>query len=258
MDKAASNITCRTATAADLTSVQQFLEAIQCHAYSPAWIMHHTNNLLLVQNDHATITGLMVIWQSPGSYITAVIDQILLAPTDQIEEIAGILLEMANLYAQQKCLRTILVSKAALSGLPASFWEASGFAASNRTELPYAKKVLPKHICLDGKKMRPNMNTLGGQVSEETIFEYQQEGDFVWGTYHGGDVKRGVLVGKMTASRDINFFYMQLDKHGEFHQGTSKSSTEYLNDGRLVLFEDWVWTGNRKGEGTAIIEEIKE
>lgn len=258
MDKATTKLTCRIAQANDLATIEQWLAAVKWHAHSSAWLMHHTNNIILAENEEGGIAGFMIIWQSPVKYLTAVIDHLLTASADYLTEVAHALMASAHLYAQQKCLRTIVVNQSVASSLPEEFWKTAGFLATQDAGMPWAQKVMPKHICLDGKKMRPSLNTLGGQISEDTIFEYHQEGDFVWGTYHGGDVKRGVLVGKMTASRDINFFYMQLDQQGTFHQGTSKSSTEYLNDGRLVLFEDWVWTGNRKGEGTAIIEEIKE
>jgi hypothetical protein len=102
------------------------------------------------------------------------------------------------------------------------------------------------------------MNTANGQINEDTLFEYFQDGQMVWGTYAGGDVLRGILIGQMNANRDIRFHYLQMDTQGQIHQGTSKSSTELLNDGRVVLYENWEWTGDKKGSGSSIIEEVKE
>jgi hypothetical protein len=117
---------------------------------------------------------------------------------------------------------------------------------------------MPDRICLHNKRMRPQMNTANGQVSEETLFEYFQQGDFIWGTYSGGEVARGMLIGKMTPNRNINFHYLQMDRTGQVFGGTSHSTTEFLNDGRIVLYEDWHWTGNRSGTGSSIIAEVKD
>jgi len=250
--------TCRKATPEDAAAASKLLQHEGMVQYSDTWLFHHFNDCFVALNANGDLTGILVSWKSPVAYNTVVVDALLL-DSGYAENIAADLLDFASADFQCRCLRHVIVSAKAAPQLPPDFWRSKGFEAQEGIPGNLSKTLLPLRICLQGKKMRPNLNTGGGQVSEQTIFEYQQDGDTVWGTYHGGEVKRGVLVGKMNASRDMSITYMQIDNEGKFYQGTSKSSTEYLNDGRLVLYEDWIWTGgDRKGEGNAIIEEIKE
>ena len=122
----------------------------------------------------------------------------------------------------------------------------------------YGVKLMPDKICLHNRKMRPSMNTINGEVNEETIFEYFQKDDIIWGTYSGGIIQKGVLLGRMARNGDIDFDYLQVNTGNEVNTGVSHSSTEFLNDGRIILYEDWEWTGNRSGGGRSVIEEIKE
>ena len=101
------------------------------------------------------------------------------------------------------------------------------------------------------------MNTSNGEVGAETLFEYSQKDDMIWGTYSGGLVKRGVLLGRMKPGGDLQFYYMQYNENGELNQGISTSTSEFLRDGRVILFEDWEWTGNKTGSGRSVIEEVK-
>ena len=110
---------------------------------------------------------------------------------------------------------------------------------------------------MQNRILQPTINTSNGEVSEDTIFEYRQNGAIVWATFSGGPVAMGVLIGKMVDNGDIEFYHQQIDLQGKLSTGKSKSSTEFQKDGRLVLYENWEWTGGRKGTGTAIIAEIE-
>ncbi len=260
MSNQALQVFCRISTANDVAAQMQWLhQNAFANANTAAWFYHHTNQVFLALDENGEINGMLIVWKSGVAYNTAVIDQLYITADEEEKEIvAAALILQSGAELQHRCIRYVQVSTEAAATMSDKFWEAQGFDISDVPATSRKKILMPLRICLDGKKMKPNLNTQGGQVSEDTTFEYLQDGDYVWGTYYGGEVKRGVLVGKMTASRDINFFYMQLDADGGFHQGTSRSNTEYLNDGRLVLYEDWVWTGDKKGEGNAVIEEIKE
>ena len=255
-------ITSRQAQAADANQMAACLLAQAGQsAYSALWLAQHASNSFVCVDDESKVIGTLISWKSPVAYNTVVIDAIGVQQDQQdyAHAVVQSLLGAAFAEFQCRCLRKVLLSATAAAVMEDHFWQLQGFDADKEMEGCYRKTLAPLRICLHGKKMRPNLNTGGGQVNEQTTFEYQQDGDIVWGTYSGGEVKRGVLVGKMNASRDMSISYMQIDEEGKFYQGTSKSSTEYLNDGRLVLYEDWIWTGgDRKGEGNAIIEEIKE
>lgn len=212
----------------------------------------------LCENNNGALVGVLMTSTSPADYSTAVIQDLALSQ-DAGAYTGKLLLQACCQYWAQHCIR-ILIASADFENRTelANTFAAIGFAADQKDGIAIMKKILhPDRICLHQKKMRPTMNTANGQVNEETLFEYFQDGDFVWGTYAGGEVARGVLLGKMNANRDLRFQYFQLDHEGQLHQGFSRSSTELLNDGRIVLYENWQWTGNKSGSGNSIIEEIR-
>jgi hypothetical protein len=212
----------------------------------------------LCEKTDGELAGVLVSTASPNTYSTALIYDIAITGLEE-SNIPWMLLQSCCHYWSQQCTRH-LIGSSMLQNHPvvSSALANLGFSTDQIEGISIIKKILhPERICLHNKKMRPTMNTANGQVNEETLFEYFQHGDYVWGTYGGGAVVRGVLLGKMNANRDMRFYYFQLDHEGNLLQGTSRSSSEFLNDGRVVLYEDWQWTGNKSGSGNSIIEEIK-
>jgi hypothetical protein len=111
---------------------------------------------------------------------------------------------------------------------------------------------------LDGRRFRAVSQVDGGEVDEETIFEYHQDGDLVWARYAGGRIRLGHLVGVRYAdgrAAELEFRYSQLNQAGETASGFCRSRIERLADGRLRLHEAWRWE-SRPGEGTSVVEEI--
>ncbi|HSC53722.1 MAG TPA: hypothetical protein VLC98_08885 [Phnomibacter sp.] len=247
------------------TDCMQLVSFVQQHGagilqVSPLFLLHHCSTTwVYVQPNTQAIVGLLMSWQSPEQYSTAIIEGIVAHPDADRTQMAGCLLQTAIDHWTNACLRNLTAP-----AYPPNHWlfntfAQAGFVARPHGHIMLSNKVLAQEkICLHRKKMRPSMNSANGQVNEETLFEYFQDGNAIWGTYSGGEVVRGVLIGQMNANRDIRFQYFQIDKEGQFYQGRSKSSTEFLNDGRIALYEDWEWTANKKGNGNSIIEEIKE
>lgn len=231
--------------------LQQFNHVFLLHHAASVWMAFHT--------DQQQLLGVIISWQSPSKHSTAVVESIVLHPEAHRQSVATALLETAIHYWQQQCIRQLTAPAFPHNHWLAEVFAQAGFNERITTPVPSISKTLqPVHICLHNKRMRPRINSANGQVDEATLFEYFQDGDFVWGTYSGGVIERGVLVGKMNAKRNIHFHYMQIDKDGQMGQGHSKSSTEFLKNGRIALYEDWQWSGNRTGSGTAIIEEVDE
>jgi hypothetical protein len=245
---------------ADIPAITAFCNAhnllgSQWHDLQTAqWIQ---SSWLCEKND-GELAGVLTTSASPSAYSTALIHDLAISDPSQAT-ISRLLLHAGCHYWSQQCIRKF-IGGSKLQGHPAvgSAFADMGFTSDQIEGIPIIQKILhPERICLHNKKMRPTMNTANGQVNEETLFEYFQHGDYVWGTYGGGAVARGVLLGKMNANRDMRFYYFQLDHEGNLHQGNSKTSTEFLNDGRVVLYENWQWTGSKSGSGNSIIEEIK-
>lgn len=98
--------------------------------------------------------------------------------------------------------------------------------------------------------------TVGGEVSEDTVFEYQERDGEVWASYSGGTVRRGYLVGTRDGDR-IALRYVQLNVDGQTSSGRCSTLVSVRADGRLRLDETWEWE-SRPGVGTSVVEEISD
>jgi len=108
----------------------------------------------------------------------------------------------------------------------------------------------------DNKKFKAVSNTDNGETSEETIFQYQQEGNILTATYDGGQIISGHLIGLVSDKGEIDMRYHQVNSKGELMTGICSSSPEILADGRIRLHEKWRWTSGDQSSGESIIEEV--
>jgi type I pantothenate kinase len=108
---------------------------------------------------------------------------------------------------------------------------------------------------LDGRRFRDVSAAPAGDVSGATTFDYHEGADgVVWGSYAGGAVRHGRLVG--TRSGDtVAFRYVHLTADGATASGRCSTEVEQLDDGRLRLHETWEWE-SRTGSGTSVVEEV--
>lgn len=97
-------------------------------------------------------------------------------------------------------------------------------------------------IDLDDKHFRPLVNTVNGEVSQETIFHYHQIGDIFFADYQGGEILKGQLIGKIVNSEFLEFVYQHLNSDKEIMTGKCKSYPELNEQGKLILREYWQWT----------------
>jgi len=108
----------------------------------------------------------------------------------------------------------------------------------------------------DNRLFRSVSNTPGGDVDAETVFHYRQKGRYVWGTFEGGNVEIGTLLGTVDDEGRIEFSYQQITKEGTRRAGRCISIPEPLSAGRLRLHERWTWTEGGEGGGDSIVEEF--
>ena len=94
----------------------------------------------------------------------------------------------------------------------------------------------------------------GGDVGQETLFEYAEDGGVVHARYSGGAIRLGFLVGTRDGDA-LRFRYAQLRADGTTATGRCESRIEALEDGRLRLHETWAWE-SQPGEGTSVVEEV--
>jgi hypothetical protein len=96
----------------------------------------------------------------------------------------------------------------------------------------------------------------GGEVGDETIFRYRQNGDLAWADYSGGDICFGTLIAKVLPDGSLDVRYQHLNAAGELMTGVCSSTPEILPDGRIRLHEKWRWTTGDLSNGESIIEQI--
>jgi hypothetical protein len=93
-------------------------------------------------------------------------------------------------------------------------------------------------------------------VNSETVFHYRQKGDMIWGTYEGGLIRYGQIIGRIVEDDKIDFRYQHLNVEGEMMTGEGLCIPELLADGRLRLHESWKWTTGDGSSGKSVVEEV--
>ncbi len=110
-------------------------------------------------------------------------------------------------------------------------------------------------INYNNKKFRPIQNTQNGETSEETIFEYKQNGNILTSEYSGGKIQKGHLLGLVDDNGAIEMRYHQVNDNGQLMTGICFSKPEILENGKIRLHETWQWTSGDKSKGNSILEE---
>jgi hypothetical protein len=108
----------------------------------------------------------------------------------------------------------------------------------------------------NNKKFRPISNSENGEVSDDMIFHYRQNGNILSCNYHGENIIKGHLIGLVDDRGNIDMRYHQINKNGELMTGTCQSKPEVLKNGKIKLLEEWQWTSGDKSKGNSVLEEI--
>jgi len=111
-------------------------------------------------------------------------------------------------------------------------------------------------INYNNRKFRGRTNSPNGEVDRETIFHYHQEDDRLRGTYSGGAIETGQLVGTVQEDGSLNFLYHHLTANGTLMAGECHSEPVPGEDGRLILQERWRWLTGDLSSGVSEVEEI--
>lgn len=106
------------------------------------------------------------------------------------------------------------------------------------------------------KIFRPSQNSENGETSEETIFQYKQEGNILTSEYSGGKIAKGQLIGLVDENGNIDMRYHQVNTSGELMTGFCKSAPEILPNGKIRLHETWQWTSGDLSKGNSVLDEV--
>lgn len=114
--------------------------------------------------------------------------------------------------------------------------------------------IKKENINLNKKRFIALENSDNGEVSSATIFEYNQRGNIIWGTYEGGSIQFGTLSGLMKGHK-LYFSYQHENEKGEVMTGKCETKVKIVN-GKIQLHEEWEWTCKDYSKGTSILEEV--
>jgi hypothetical protein len=108
----------------------------------------------------------------------------------------------------------------------------------------------------NNKVFRGRTNSAGGEVGAQTIFFYYQDGDRLTGTYSGGAIVHGHLIGKVLPDGRLEFLYHHVNRAGELMAGQCNSTPCEGAHGKLILKEKWQWLTGDRSTGQSEVEEV--
>jgi len=108
----------------------------------------------------------------------------------------------------------------------------------------------------DGRVFVVRDNSDNGEVGGGTVFHYHQTGDRLTGTYEGGLIEQGHLVGSVHPDGSLTFVYHHVTTGGELRAGRCESEPTRDDAGRLVLRERWQWFTGDRSKGTSELVEV--
>ncbi len=111
-------------------------------------------------------------------------------------------------------------------------------------------------INYDGRKFVLKMNSENGEVSEQTIFLYHQNGSLLWAEYSGGDILKGSLIGSVSNSGELDFAYHHMNLDMQIKTGKCHSVPTVRENGKIELSEQWEWTSGDFSEGESLLVEV--
>lgn len=112
-------------------------------------------------------------------------------------------------------------------------------------------------INYEGRRFKMLGSSTGDAAAvASTLFEYHQTGSTVYGTYAGGSVIMGGLLGAVDADGNLTIRFHHQYTDGRLVSGEGTSRLEILDDGRYRLHETYRFydTGY---EGTSSVEEVR-
>jgi hypothetical protein len=87
-----------------------------------------------------------------------------------------------------------------------------------------------------------------GVSGVDTIFHYHVNGPVVTGSYNGGRIRAGQIVGRVTSPETIELLFQCVTTDGELMAGSSRGRVAQDGEGRATLDFEWSWlTGDGGG-----------
>ena len=110
-------------------------------------------------------------------------------------------------------------------------------------------------LSLDKVKMAVILTADNGVVNKDTLFYFTQKGNVVQAEYAGGKIKKGFLIGQITA-HVLKFSYCQLQTDGVLDNGVSSCELSVGDTGKIRLVEHFEWKSRPGETGVNVFQEI--
>lgn len=221
----------------------------------------------------ATALNDELIWGDKNNEPSVYIHRITSNPKFRGQNFVKHIVDWADNYCRENHLQYVRMDTVGLNKALIGHYENNGFqflgtkALSNVDELPehYSKgpvclfqrtPLTERTINYNNRRFKPVKNSENAETTEETIFEYKQEGKMLSSKYSGGKIQIGHLIGLVDAEGTIEMRYHQINRKGELMTGKCFSKPEILENGKIRLHETWEWTSGDKSKGASILEEL--
>jgi len=95
-----------------------------------------------------------------------------------------------------------------------------------------------------------------GLSDARTSFHYLVDGDVITGTYAGGPIAHGQVIGRAAGDDRIELLYHCVTDKGELLAGWSEGSVTTGPDGKTELAFTWGWLAGASGGGESRYVEV--
>lgn len=269
------NMTYELATIEDLQTVykvvQDTIKTIY-PKYYPAEVVdffceHHSRDAILndIKNGYVSVLKIDGKIVATGCYVDNHITRVYVLPEHQKKGYGTFIIKNIEARISDKYDKAVLDAS-----LPAAaLYEKLGYSTVKHERYPVENEVILAYeimekelhtistdINYDGRKFIPKMNSENGEVSEQTIFTYHQDGNLLWAQYSGGDILKGSLIGTVLNNGELDFMYHHMNRDMQLKTGKCHSVPTIAENGKIELSERWEWTSGDFSKGESLLVEM--
>src|SRR5688572_13935052 len=98
-----------------------------------------------------------------------------------------------------------------------------------------------KTMNLTGTVFRAVSNSKHGSINTETEMRFTSDDGIVIGSYAGGSVITGHVIGKHVGDSEIEMLYHSASADGAIQAGSAHGRFVLDGEGRMYMYLDWQW-----------------
>lgn len=250
--------------------VQETIKAIY-PKYYPTEVVDFFSKLHCIENIKRDIEENLVFVAEIGDIIAATgclkdnhITRVFVDPEFQGHGLGSNMMERLENKISKDYDKAVLDSSLAAS----CFYEQRGYKTVEHAQFDCANnKVLVYEIMekslsriltpinYDGKIFVSKSNTENGEVDNNTVFSYHQNGDIFSADYSGGEIIKGFIIGTVSENGELDFHYQHININREIKIGKCHSVPHITDSGKIELHEEWQWLNGDKTNGSSILVE---